>query len=263
MTMKIRRLVPLAVLPLALALTAADAGAAPKKAASPFQGFSSDSGKPVDVKSDSLEVHQDEQKAVFTGNVVATQGESVLRTNELTVFYENVDNNAKDGAAKDGKAKDAKSGDAKPADAKPTDPKAADAKPADGQPAGDAKAGDAKAAEAKPAEAKPAETKPADASKAPASGSGTPASSIKKLVARGNVVVTSKDQKATGANGVMDMATNVATLTGGEVVMIQGPNVLKGTKLTVNLKTGIARVEGGGTGGVSGVFTQGSQKKSN
>ena len=253
MTMKIRRLVPLAVLPLALALTAADAGAAPKKAASPFQGFSSDSGKPVDVKSDSLEVHQDEQKAVFTGNVVATQGESVLRTKKLTVFYENVDNNAKDGAAKDGKAKDAKSGDAKPADAKsadakPTDPKAADAKPADGQPAGDAKA---------------AETKPADASKAPASGSGTPASSIKKLVARGNVVVTSKDQKATGANGVMDMATNVATLTGGEVVMIQGPNVLKGTKLTVNLKTGIARVEGGGTGGVSGVFTQGSQKKSN
>lgn len=237
MTMKIRRLVPLAVLPLALALTAADAGAAPKKAASPFQGFSSDSGKPVDVKSDSLEVHQDEQKAVFTGNVVATQGESVLRTNELTVFYENVDNNAKDGAAKDGKAKDAKSGDAKPADAK-----SADAKPTD------PKAADAKAAEA---------------SKAPASGSGTPASSIKKLVARGNVVVTSKDQKATGANGVMDMATNVATLTGGEVVMIQGPNVLKGTKLTVNLKTGIARVEGGGTGGVSGVFTQGSQKKSN
>ena len=253
MTMKIRRLVPLAVLPLALALTVAEAGAAPKKAASPFQGFSSDSGKPVDVKSDSLEVHQEEQKAIFTGNVVATQGESVLRTNELTVFYENADNTAKDGKAKDAKPADTKSGDAKPADAKPADakpadPKAADAKPADGQQAGDTKA---------------AETKPADTSKAPASGSGTPASSIKKLVARGNVVVTSKDQKATGANGVMDMATNVATLTGGEVVMIQGPNVLKGTKLTVNLKTGIARVEGGGGTGVSGVFTQGSQKKSN
>ncbi|MBP0579795.1 organic solvent tolerance protein OstA [Labrys sp. LIt4] len=251
MTMKIRRLVPLAVLPLALALTAADAGAAPKKAASPFQGFSSDSGKPVDVKSDSLEVHQDEQKAVFTGNVVATQGDSTLRTNELTVFYENVDNNA-NGAAKDGKAKDAKAADAKPADPKAADAKPADAKPADGQPAGDAKT----------TEAKPADTKPADTSKAPASGSGTPASSIKKLVARGNVVVTSKDQKATGNNGVMDMATNIATLSGGEVVMIQGPNVLKGTKLTVNLKTGIAKVEGGG-GGVSGVFTQGSQKKSN
>ncbi|MGO4334525.1 LptA/OstA family protein [Labrys sp. KB_33_2] len=252
MTMKIRRLVPLAVLPLALALTAADAGAAPKKAASPFQGFSSDSGKPVDVKSDSLEVHQDEQKAIFTGNVVATQGESVLRTNELTVFYENADNNAKDGKAKDAKPADTKSADVKPADAEPADPKAADAKPVDGQQAGDAKVADTK----------PADTKPADTSKAPTSGSGTPASSIKKLVARGNVVVTSKDQKATGANGVMDMATNVATLTGGEVVMIQGPNVLKGTKLTVNLKTGVARVEGGGIG-VSGVFTQGGQKKSN
>ncbi len=254
MTMKFRRLAPFAVLPLALALTAADAGAAPKKAASPFQGFSSDSGKPVDVRSDSLEVHQDEQKAVFTGNVVATQGDSTLRANELTVFYENADTTAKDGKAKGGKAA---------AETKP----AADAKPADGQPAPDAKAPDTKAADAKPADAKPADAKPADSkptdSKAAVPGSGTPASSIKKLVARGNVVVTSKDQKATGANGVMDMATNVATLTGGQVVMIQGPNVLKGTKLTVNLKTGIARVEGGGAGGVSGVFTQGGQKKSN
>lgn len=244
MTMKFRRLAPFAVLPLALALTAADAGAAPKKAASPFQGFSSDSGKPVDVRSDSLEVHQDEQKAVFTGNVVATQGDSTLRANELTVFYENADTTTKDGKAK---------GDKAAAETKP----AADAKPADGQPVPDAKAPDTKAADAKPVDSKPAD------SKAAVPGSGTPASSIKKLVARGNVVVTSKDQKATGANGVMDMATNVATLTGGQVVMIQGPNVLKGTKLTVNLKTGIARVEGGGAGGVSGVFTQGGQKKSN
>lgn len=241
MTMRMRGLTTLAVLPLALALTTLDAGAAAqKKAASPFQGFSSDSGKPVDVKSDSLEVHQDEQKAIFTGNVVATQGDSVLRTNELTVFYENLDN-----SGKDGKGKDAKAADAKPADTKPAD--AADAKPADAKPA-DAKAADAKA--------------PASGSANQGPGNGTPSSSIKKLVARGNVIVTSKDQKATGANGVMDMATNIAVLTGPEVVMIQGPNVLKGTKLTVNLKTGVSKVDGGG-GGVSGVFIQNNQKKTN
>ena len=74
--------------------------------------------------------------------------------------------------------------------------------------------------------------------------------------------MTSKDQRATGDYGVMDMATNLATLTGGEVVMIQGPNVLKGKKLVVNLKTGVANVQGGGTAGVSGVFTQSNDQKS-
>jgi lipopolysaccharide export system protein LptA len=242
------RLAPLALVPLALALLAGDAGAAEKKkAASPFQGFSSDSGKPVDVKSDSLEVHQDEQKAIFTGNVVATQGDSVLHTNELTVFYDNA-------AVEGSDAKPAKSGNAKSTDAKAADAKPADAKPAD---AADAKPADVKPADGQTAAA-PADQKPA---KAAAAGSDTQANSIKKLIAKGNVVVTSKDQRATGDYGVMDMATNLATLTGGEVVMIQGPNVLKGKKLVVNLKTGVANVQGGG-GGVSGVFTQSNDQKS-
>jgi lipopolysaccharide export system protein LptA len=256
------RLAPLALVPLALALLAGDAGAAEKKkAASPFQGFSSDSGKPVDVKSDSLEVHQDEQKAIFTGNVVATQGDSVLHTNELTVFYDNAAVEGSDAKpAKSGNAKstDAKAADAKPADAKPADAgAAADAKPADAGAAADAKPADAKPADGQTAAA-PADQKPA---KAAAAGSDTQANSIKKLIAKGNVVVTSKDQRATGDYGVMDMATNLATLTGGEVVMIQGPNVLKGKKLVVNLKTGVANVQGGG-GGVSGVFTQSNDQKS-
>ncbi len=70
-------------------------------------------------------------------------------------------------------------------------------------------------------------------------------------------MVTSTDERATGDNGVMDMATNLATLTGNEVVMIQGPNVLKGKKLVVNLKTGVANV----TGGTTGVFTQSNDQK--
>jgi lipopolysaccharide export system protein LptA len=74
-----------------------------KKASSPFQGFSADNGQPVDVKSDSLEVHQTEQRAVFVGNVVATQGESVLHSDKLIVFYDN----AEVGAAGTAKAPDA------------------------------------------------------------------------------------------------------------------------------------------------------------
>lgn len=242
------RLAPLALLPLALALSAADAGAAQKKAASPFQGFSSDSGKPVDVKSDSLEVHQDEQKAIFTGNVVATQGDSVLHTNELTVFY---DNSVTGGASGGGKKADKTAA----ADgSKPADPAA---KPADAQPA--AAATDQAAATGKPAVSGSSD----QGSSSGQSATGAQANSIKKLIAKGNVVVTSKDQKATGDYGVMDMATNLATLTGNEVVMIQGPNVLKGKKLVVNLKTGVSNVQGGGAGGVSGVFTQSNDQKKN
>ena len=77
-----------AILPIALMLAGA-ALAQAKKSANPFQGFSSDNGQPVDVKSESLEVYQNDQKAVFVGNVVATQGESTLRSNRLTVFYDN------------------------------------------------------------------------------------------------------------------------------------------------------------------------------
>ena len=44
---------------------------------------------------------------------------------------------------------------------------------------------------------------------------------IKQLEARGGVVVTQKDQTATGELGIFDMQTNTVTLT-GNVVMTQG-----------------------------------------
>ena len=43
------------------------------------------------------------------------------------------------------------------------------------------------------------------------------------------------------------MAANTATLT-GNVVMIQGPNVIRGKKLIVDMKTGLSHVIGGSEG---------------
>jgi lipopolysaccharide export system protein LptA len=68
---------------------------------------------------------------------------------------------------------------------------------------------------------------------------------IKKLEARGSVVVTQNDQVATGDSAVFDMATNTVTMT-GNVVMTQGQNVLRGRKLVVDMSTGLSRVEAGG-----------------
>ncbi|MGH6728156.1 MAG: LptA/OstA family protein [Pseudolabrys sp.] len=82
---------------------------------------------------------------------------------------------------------------------------------------------------------------------------------IKRLEARGGVVVTQKEQTATGETGIFDMKTNTVTLT-GHVVMTQGQNVLRGDRLVVNLTSGVSRVESGknGQGRVQGLFQPGS-----
>ena len=82
---------------------------------------------------------------------------------------------------------------------------------------------------------------------------------IKKLEARGGVVVTQKEQTATGDFGLFDMTTNTVTLS-GNVVMTQGQNVLRGERLVVDLTSGVSRVESGknGQGRVQGLFLPGS-----
>jgi lipopolysaccharide export system protein LptA len=82
---------------------------------------------------------------------------------------------------------------------------------------------------------------------------------IKRLEARGGVVVTQKQQTATGNLGIFDMKTNTVTLT-GNVVMTQGKNVLRGERLMVDLTSGVSRVEAGrnGHGRVEGLFQPGS-----
>jgi lipopolysaccharide export system protein LptA len=70
-------------------------------------------------------------------------------------------------------------------------------------------------------------------------------SQIRRLEAKGNVIVTQKDQTVTGENGVFDMKTNTVTMLGG-VVMTQNDNVLRGDKLVVDMTTGVSRVEARG-----------------
>jgi lipopolysaccharide export system protein LptA len=81
---------------------------------------------------------------------------------------------------------------------------------------------------------------------------------IKRLEARGGVVVTQKEQTATGDLGIFDMKNNTVTLT-GHVVMTQGQNVLRGDRLMVDLTSGVSRVESGknGSGRVQGLFQPG------
>jgi lipopolysaccharide export system protein LptA len=68
------------------------------------------------------------------------------------------------------------------------------------------------------------------------------ASSIKRLEARGNVVVIQKDQVVTGETAVFDTKANLITMLGG-VVLTQCKNVMRGDRLFVDMTTGVSRVE--------------------
>ena len=82
-------------------------------------------------------------------------------------------------------------------------------------------------------------------------------SSIRRLEARGSVVVTQKDQVVTGETAVFETKTNLITMLGG-VVLTQGKNVLRGDRLMVDMTTGVSRVESG-SGRVQGLFQSSGQ----
>jgi lipopolysaccharide export system protein LptA len=159
-----------------------------------LQGFSQNRDQPVHIEAATLEVHDKQKQATFSGDVRVKQGDTGLRCKSLVVFYE-----------QDGKSAD--NGKSLPA--------------ASPGPGGEQR--------------------------------------IKRLEARGGVVVTQKDQTVTGELGIFDMKTNTVTLTGNPVVMTQGQNVLRGEKLVVDLTSGVSRVEAGknGQGRVQGLFQPG------
>ena len=88
----------------------------------------------------------------------------------------------------------------------------------------------------------------------------TGSANIERLEVDDKVYVKSETQVATGDKGTFDMKTEVLTLSGKEVVLSEGSNVLTGCKLTVDMKSGLANVEGCG-GRVKGLFQPGSQSQ--
>jgi lipopolysaccharide export system protein LptA len=87
----------------------------------------------------------------------------------------------------------------------------------------------------------------------------TGSANIDRLEVDGKVYVKSETQIATGDKGTFDMKTEILTLSGKEVVLTEGENVLTGCSLTVNMKSGLAEL--GGCGGrVKTLLTPSSQQ---
>ena len=76
---------------------------------------------------------------------------------------------------------------------------------------------------------------------------------IRRIEAKGNVVVVQKDQNATGDAATFNMRENTVTLV-GNVVVTRGADVLRGQRLTVDLTSGVSKMDGGR---VDGIFQAG------
>lgn len=174
------RLPAIAISMLCIAATSAFAQSSGQ---SRLSGLKMSGNEPIQIESDKLEVREQENVAVFSGNVSVVQGPTLLKAGKLTVYYVGGTGSATTGSA-----------------------------------------------------------------------------AIDRLEVDGKVYVKSDDQVATGDKGTFDMKSEMLVLSGKEVVLSQGDNVLVGCKLTVDMKSGEANVEGCG-GRVKGLFQPGSQKQ--
>ncbi|GHC79941.1 lipopolysaccharide transport periplasmic protein LptA [Limoniibacter endophyticus] len=147
--------------------------------------------QPIEIESDRLEVRDAERVAVFSGNVQATQGPTVMRAGRMVVHYR---------------------------------------------------------------------TEGADASTSSQGGN------IERLEVEQKVYVKSENRVATGDRATFDMATEVLIMTGEKVVLSEGDNVLTGCKLTIQMNSGKADLEGcksqqSGSGRVRMLLQPGSQNQ--
>lgn len=163
---------------LVVACLLAAASPAFAQSAASSSGFQLEGDEPIEIESDRLEVRDRDSIAIFTGNVTLIQGELLLKTVKMTVFYAN-----------------------------------------QGGGGGRPTAGGA---------------------------------DIERMEAEGKVYLRQGEQVATGDHGTFDMASGVMVLTGKEVVLSEGDNVVVGCKLTANMNTGLSQLDGCGRGGTGG-----------
>lgn len=75
---------------------------------------------------------------------------------------------------------------------------------------------------------------------------------IQRIDATGGVVVTRRDERATGDVAVYDFNRKVITMV-GNVALRRGGDTLNGGRLVIDLNTGISSVDGRSGGGAAGV----------
>jgi lipopolysaccharide export system protein LptA len=124
---------------------------------------------PVQIESDKLEVRENENIAIFTGNVAVAQDKTLLKAGKLVVYYADDGGSATTGTAR-----------------------------------------------------------------------------IERLEATEKVYMKSENQVGTGDAATFNMKSQVLVMTGKQVVLTEGENIATGCKLTVQMGSGQAQLDGCG-----------------
>lgn len=193
---------------------AAKADAAKSGPAKPT-GFLAPSGEPINITSARLDIDDNRKVSLFTGDVVARQGEATLSTPELEVSYE---------------------GDAAPGTTAKTTPASATA------PSGKVSRIVAKA---------PVVMTRGDTDRVTSDNADFDVINETAILS-GNLIMTSgEDRRVTGDRADLDQRNDTALVTGATVVVLQGRNELSGRRLFVDRKNGHTQITsppGGGRG---------------
>lgn len=148
----------------AITMVATASMASGQESGNPFGSFKHDNTQPIEITADVLEVREAEQRAIFSGAVVAGQGDLRLTADTLSVWYRQ--------------------------------------------------------------------------------GQGEQRGDIDRMRAEGDVFLSSGSETARGAWADYAVGDGMVTM-GGGVVLTQGENAIRGERLTVNLTSGVGRIEGG------------------
>lgn len=171
-----------------------------------FGAFQTDTGAPIEIEATRLDVSDVTKNAVFKGNVVAKQGGFSLKAATLKAHYTGAAALGDPGAGLGAVKRSGKG----PVKGPGTGPGKGPGKPS---------------------------RRSAKSAKEP--------TEIKTIRADGKVLVASAGgQTASGDWATIDMAKKLVTL-GGDVVLKQGKTTVRGTKLTIDMTTGLARITHG------------------
>ncbi|XSG83092.1 MAG: LptA/OstA family protein [Methyloligella sp. ZOD6] len=222
-----------------------------------FKGLSKNSDKPIDIASERLTVYDAKKVAVFTGNVRAVQGDTTLTTTRLEVYYKGSANPLSKAAEPTQVAEN---------QGETTRNDASDRPETSQGPASQLAKIEAKGnVVIRNAEDQSAtgdrllydvETKmvtlsgnvsiKSDKDQTTKSDSAVYDMAKETVTVRDDVVLASgEDQTAHSDWAIYDVPGQMVTV-GGNVVLTQGQNVLKGSKLVINLATGESRFENSG-----------------
>ncbi len=179
------------------------------------------SNEPIEITSDQLQVDQLQNIAIFTGNVVAIQGDVRLKSDIMTVYY--ISQNKNNQNSNNQNSNNHK-----------TDNQSNNNQSNNNQNSNNQSSNNQE-------NNKPEKTATASTTQ-----------SIKKIDVEGNVFLTTPEETASGARGNYDVVNNEIHLY-DNVVLTREQNVLKGSRLDYNFQSGRSVISGGAvaTGGAS------------